>query len=187
MGRIQPLRSHWVGSRRKSVCRRCAIEKGELGYDIVKRAVGNLVNRYRAVLKKCHLMNMFGSLAVAGLLVAGSAVSATANKTAATAIAGDGKRLLWTRALSMGVSLGGSAAEGNSAVINGNTSLFTFTGGMLNGEILAVALPPGGGEPCLSDGGVLRPSISRAALLSRWRKDVQADHGRIYIRVRAVP
>ena len=44
-----------------------------------KGAVGNLMNRYRAVLKKCHLMNMFGSLAVAGLLVAGSAVSATAN------------------------------------------------------------------------------------------------------------
>ena len=56
-----------------------------------KGAVGNLMNRYRAVLKKCHLMNMFGSLAVAGLLVAGSAVSATANENTATAIAGEGK------------------------------------------------------------------------------------------------
>ena len=34
-----------------------------------KGAVGNLISRYRAVLKKCHLMNMFGSLAVAGMLV----------------------------------------------------------------------------------------------------------------------
>lgn len=36
---------------------------------LTKRAIGNLINRYRAVLKKCHLMNMFGSLAVAGMLV----------------------------------------------------------------------------------------------------------------------
>ena len=55
-----------------------------------KGAVGNLMNRYRAVLKKCHLMNMFGSLAVAGLLVAGSAVSARAIEITATAIAAAG-------------------------------------------------------------------------------------------------
>ena len=38
-----------------------------------KGAIGNLLNRYRAVLKKCHLLNTFGSLAVAGLLVMGGA------------------------------------------------------------------------------------------------------------------
>ena len=31
-----------------------------------KGAVGNLINRYRAVLKKCHMLNVFGSLAVEG-------------------------------------------------------------------------------------------------------------------------
>ncbi len=36
-----------------------------------KGAIGNLLNRYRAVLKKCHLLNTFGSLAVAGMLVMG--------------------------------------------------------------------------------------------------------------------
>ena len=36
-------------------------------------AIGNLVNRYRAVLRKCRIMNVFGSLAVAGMLVAGNA------------------------------------------------------------------------------------------------------------------
>lgn len=107
-----------------------------------KGAVGNLMNRYRAVLKKCHLMNMFGSLAVAGLLVAGSAVSATANENTATAIAGEGKPVVVDKGVINGRVIGGSAAEGNSAVINGDTSL-TFTGGMLNGEILAVASPPG--------------------------------------------
>ncbi len=36
-----------------------------------KNAIGNLINRYRAVLKKCHLLNTFGSLAVVGMLVMG--------------------------------------------------------------------------------------------------------------------
>ncbi len=46
---------------------------------LTKGAIGNLVNRYRAVLKKCHLINVFGSLAVASMLImdgAGTAVAA---------------------------------------------------------------------------------------------------------------
>ena len=27
---------------------------------LTKGAIGNLINRYRAVLKKCHLLNVFG-------------------------------------------------------------------------------------------------------------------------------
>ncbi len=41
-----------------------------------KGAIGNLINRYRAVLKKCHLLNTFGSLAVAGMLVMGGVAPA---------------------------------------------------------------------------------------------------------------
>lgn len=45
-------------------------------------AIGNLINRYRAVLKKCHLLNTFGSLAVASMLVLGGAnVSLAADLT----------------------------------------------------------------------------------------------------------
>ncbi len=40
--------------------------------NLSKNAIGNLINRYKAVLKKCHLLNTFGSLAVAGMLVTGS-------------------------------------------------------------------------------------------------------------------
>ena len=43
-----------------------------------KGAIGNLLNRYKAVLKKCHLLNTFGSLAVAGMLVMGGASYANA-------------------------------------------------------------------------------------------------------------
>ena len=45
---------------------------------LTKGAIGNLINRYKAVLKKCHLLNVFGSLAVAGMLVMGVADAAEA-------------------------------------------------------------------------------------------------------------
>ena len=40
---------------------------------LTKGAIGNLINRYKAVLKKCNLINTFGSLAVASVLVLGGA------------------------------------------------------------------------------------------------------------------
>lgn len=40
---------------------------------LTKGAIGNLINRYKAVLKKCHLLNTFGSLAVASMLIMGAA------------------------------------------------------------------------------------------------------------------
>ncbi|MBQ3059888.1 MAG: autotransporter domain-containing protein [Desulfovibrio sp.] len=40
---------------------------------LTKGAIGNLINRYRAVLTKCRLLNVFGTLAVAGMLVMGGA------------------------------------------------------------------------------------------------------------------
>ncbi|WP_165174970.1 autotransporter domain-containing protein [Desulfovibrio sp. ZJ369] len=47
---------------------------------LTKGAIGNLINRYRAVLKKCSLINTFGSLAVAGMLVMGGAGLAVAEE-----------------------------------------------------------------------------------------------------------
>lgn len=43
-----------------------------------KKAIGNLLNRYRAVLKKCHLLNTFGTLALASALMAAGAGPALA-------------------------------------------------------------------------------------------------------------
>ena len=43
-----------------------------------RNAIGSLVSRYRAVLAKCNIMNVFGSLAVAGMLVTGSVAGAVA-------------------------------------------------------------------------------------------------------------
>ena len=54
-------------------------------------AIGNLINRYRAVLKKCHLLNTFGSLALAGMLVLGGATVSLAEDLTITDIAGANK------------------------------------------------------------------------------------------------
>ncbi len=49
---------------------------------LTKGAIGNLVNRYKAVLAKCNLINTFGSLAVAAALVLGGAGVANAETIA---------------------------------------------------------------------------------------------------------
>ena len=48
---------------------------------LTKGAIGNLVNKYRAVLKKCRALNLFGSLALAGALSLGAAGMAGAAPT----------------------------------------------------------------------------------------------------------
>ena len=40
---------------------------------LTKGAIGNLINKYRAVLKKCRLLNLFGTLALTGALTVGAA------------------------------------------------------------------------------------------------------------------
>ena len=56
---------------------------------LTKGAIGNLVNRYRAVLQKCNLINTFGSLAVASMLMLGGAAVAGAAEVTTTINATD--------------------------------------------------------------------------------------------------
>ena len=47
---------------------------------LTKGAIGNLINRYKAVLEKCHLINTFGSLAIISMLVmSGSGIARAAD------------------------------------------------------------------------------------------------------------
>ena len=46
---------------------------------VSRNAIGNLINRYRAVLKKCFLLNMFGTIVVAGTLALGGSAGAALN------------------------------------------------------------------------------------------------------------
>ena len=55
-------------------------------------AIGNLINRYRAVLRKCHLLNTFGSLALAGMLVLGGATVSLAENLLITDVVGSNER-----------------------------------------------------------------------------------------------
>ena len=48
---------------------------------VTKNALGNLIRRYSAVLAKCRLLNTFGSLVVAGMMVLGSVGGALAAET----------------------------------------------------------------------------------------------------------
>ena len=56
----------------------CPVCAGAIGGNTMqtKKAIGNLLNRYRAVLKKCHLLNTFGTLALASAFILGGAASA---------------------------------------------------------------------------------------------------------------
>lgn len=85
---------------------------------LTKGAIGNLINRYKAVLKKCHLMNTFGSLAVAGMLVMGGAGMAGAEES-------------WTK------PNGETAQWTNGVVPNGTVLQGTYKGFSQQEETLA--------------------------------------------------
>lgn len=85
---------------------------------LTKGAIGNLINRYKAVLKKCHLLNVFGSLAVAGMLVMGGAGVAGAEGS-------------WTK------PNGETAQWTNGVVLNGTVLQGTYEGFSQGDETLA--------------------------------------------------
>lgn len=102
---------------------------------LTKGAIGNLINRYKAVLKKCHLMNTFGSLAVAGMLVmggAGMAVAASAEDFSNKEITGD--TLNSDASYLMGGYIQSSGKELDKATFLKNT--ITHTGNYLQGGII---------------------------------------------------
>lgn len=100
---------------------------------LTKGAIGNLINRYKAVLKKCHLMNVFGSLAVAGMLVMGGAgVAGAAGPD--VALGGGGT---YNKGGAVDHLLGGGLYEGNVLITEANTPVahdisLTVTGGAIS-------------------------------------------------------
>lgn len=102
---------------------------------LTKGAIGNLINRYKAVLKKCHLMNTFGSLAVAGMLVmggAGVAVAESAEDFSNKEITGE--TLNSNASYLMGGYIQSSGKELDKAKFLKNT--ITHTGNYLQGGII---------------------------------------------------
>lgn len=92
---------------------------------LTKGAIGNLINRYRAVLKKCHLLNVFGSLAVAGMLVMGGAAAAGA----ATVTTGqDFKDAVTDAEAGATITLGQDIEQGLGAVFDNKDVTVDFAG-----------------------------------------------------------
>ena len=87
---------------------------------MTKGAIDNLINRYKAVLKKCHLLNVFGSLTVAGMLVMGGAGDAVAGNTALLVTISSGSNSI-------------NAYNGMSATLSeGSSGKNIFGGGTIN-------------------------------------------------------
>lgn len=108
---------------------------------LTKGAIGNLINRYKAVLKKCHLMNTFGSLAVAGMLVmggAGVAGAASAEDFSNTEITGE--TLNSNASYLMGGYIQSSGEKLDEAKFLKNT--ITHTGNYLQGGIIKRSYAP---------------------------------------------
>ncbi|WP_446423779.1 autotransporter outer membrane beta-barrel domain-containing protein [Mailhella sp.] len=109
---------------------------------LTKGAIGNLVNRYRAVLTKCNLINTFGSLAVASMLVLGGAGVAGAAEpvqhaggTISSAVEIDGTAVNFKKGTTFGkgASVVGKDAEGNAVDVDA-----TVAGDMTVGSNAAV-------------------------------------------------
>ena len=97
---------------------------------VTQGAFGNLINRYRAVLSKCRLINTFGSLAVASMMVMGGAAAAEAAAQAGYVINGSDK--------SFSESINVSGAKDIGVYANNATASFS-------GETLSISTTPGTG------------------------------------------
>ena len=93
---------------------------------MTKGAITNLVNRYKAVLKKCRLINLFGSLAVAGMLVMGGAGMADAASLTAAFMNSSTESIDYTGAVDIGVYSAGATLD-------------------FSGETLSLSTTPGSG------------------------------------------
>lgn len=78
-----------------------------------KKAIGNLLNRYRAVLKKCHLLNTFGTLALASALMAAGAGSALAASWGWVNKSAEGPYTAWT-SINKDITIVNGKIEGNT-------------------------------------------------------------------------
>ena len=104
---------------------------------LTKGAIGNLINRYRAVLKKCHLLNVFGSLAVAGMLVMGGAAAAGAAITTGQEF----KNAVTNAKPGDTITLGQDIKEGLGAVFEKKTVTVDFGGHTYTGYSGSVGSP----------------------------------------------
>ena len=159
---------------------------------LTKGAIGNLINRYKAVLKKCHLMNTFGSLAVAGMLVMGGAAAAGAAAAPDVALGAGGSydkadevnhlmggglykdnQLTANKPVATDITLtveGGSISEiiGGSYISGTNTGYQNATHGTItttiSGETTSAEFVVGGSKLANNDGAALETGTTAVTI-----------------------
>ncbi len=101
-----------------------------------KNALGNLKNRYLAVLKKCNLINVFGSLAVVGMLTIGAGSAFAIVVYDGSDVTESHQTNTVSNATITGLSAyGGQASSSsngpktNGGVAEANSNTLTYTGG----------------------------------------------------------
>lgn len=106
-----------------------------------KGAIGNLINRYRAVLKKCNLLNTFGTLAIASALAMG-AVTTVAQPGIAMAVSGASfsdnelKLVSGAGASSFGIVFGGDGTtDGEFSGSSFTVNTITYSGAATLGTV----------------------------------------------------
>lgn len=106
-----------------------------------KGAIGNLINRYRAVLKKCNLLNTFGTLAIASALAMG-AVTAVVQPGIAMAASGASfsdnelKLVSGASASSFGIVFGGDGTtDGEFSGSSFTVNKITYSGAATLGTV----------------------------------------------------
>ena len=123
---------------------------------LTKGAIGNLVNKYRSVLKKCRLLNLFGSLALTGALTVGATGMAGAAPTWGPDqdVTITGNETLSNGGQAQSLDIGGA---GNSLTVNSSTGHLYVSG-----------------TTTLNDGGTLTLNIGPHGLLGTTDKASEA-------------
>ena len=99
---------------------------------LTKGAIGNLVNKYRAVLKKCRLLNLFGTLALTGALTVGAAGMAGATSPATPPWDGETVTIGTGETKSVNVLFDSVMDKDQSGGKNVATTTLTIDGGALS-------------------------------------------------------
>ena len=133
---------------------------------MTKGAMGNLINRYRAVLAKCRLLNTFGSLAVAAMLVMGAAGSASAvDWSGKDAVSVGGGAAVTVDDVFSNADLPSLSISGGSLTLNAGGRIVSHSGYEGNGGKMAFTMS-GGELNIISNGSDLTSIDAQTATIS---------------------
>lgn len=103
-----------------------------------RNAIGNLINRYKAVLGKCRMLNTFGSLAVAGIMVLGGSGMAWGADLGALGVADGDSRIISGANTATSMTIRGTLTSDGSLDVSGNSTI-TKNGTVITNNSLVIS------------------------------------------------